>query len=101
MSGRWVMLSVTYDVDNKQVSHFLNGQPISKEPIKDENLVEQIDIGVSSICNWGKPEPMYRTDSEFVVRNLNGSMDEFSIYSGALSGNEIKDLYQLGKPNEQ
>ncbi len=101
LSGRWIMLSVTYDVDNKCVTHFMNGKVISTEPIPDKDLIEKISVGVSSICNWGKPEPKYRTDSEFVVRNLNGSMDEFSIYSGALSTDEIQSLFQVGNPNEQ
>ena len=100
LSGRWIMLSVTYDVDNKQVIHFMNGQPISRESIPSKDLVENVSMGVSSICNWGEPEPMYRTDPEFVVRNLNGSMDEFSIYSGALSEDEILNLYQIGNPND-
>lgn len=101
LSGRWIMLSVTYDVDNQCVTHFMNGQAISEDPIAQKHLIEKISVGVSSICNWGKPEPMYRTDSEFVVRNLNGSMDEFSIYSGALSKDEIQSLFQVGNPNDQ
>ena len=101
LSGRWIMLSVTYDVDNKRVTHFVNGKSVSEESIEDKNLVEKIRIGASSICNWSDPQPMYRSDAEFVVRNLNGSMDEFSIYSGALSGDEILNLFQIGNPNEQ
>lgn len=98
MSGRWVMLSVTYDVDAKVVSHFLNGAVISSESIPDSALVEVLHIGDASICNWN--EPMYRTDAKFVLRNLNGSMDEFAIYSGSLSTKEISELYRLGTPHE-
>ncbi len=100
LSGRWMMLSVTYDVDNKRVTHFVNGQSVSREVIEDEDLVEKIRVGASSLCNWSDPQPMYRSDAEFVVRNLNGSMDEFSIYSGALSNDEIRSLFQAGNPNE-
>ena len=44
---------------------------------------------------------MYRTDPTFVVRNLNGSVDEFALFSGALSSSEISGLYQAGNPNEK
>ncbi|QDS94463.1 FecR protein [Roseimaritima multifibrata] len=99
LSGRWIMLAVTYDVENARVMHFLNGEPISSAPIADKDLVESIQIGAASICNWS--EPMYRTDPQFVLRNLNGSMDEFALYSGALSADEILQLYRIGNPNEQ
>lgn len=94
LSGRWIMLSVTYDVDAKTVTHYLNGSPLSSESISDSALVESIRVGAASICNWN--EPMYRNDAKFVVRNLNGSMDELSIYSGALTEQEIMGLYRIG-----
>jgi hypothetical protein len=60
--------------------------------------VESINIGAASICNWS--EPMYRTDPKFVVRNLNGSLDEFAAFSSALSADEIMNLFRTGNPNE-
>ncbi len=98
MSGRWTMLAVTYDVDRKAVTHYLNGKPISSETISEPSLVESIRIGHASICNWS--EPMYRTDPEFVLRNLNGTLDEFAMFSGTLSDNEIEQWYESGNPNE-
>lgn len=98
LSGRWIMLATTYDVDSRRVTHFLNGEPISSEEIQDEWLVDNIKIDSGSICNWS--EPMYRTDPNFVVRNLNGNLDEFAIFSGALSPEEVLTLYQTGNPNE-
>ena len=94
------MLSVIYDVDKKCVTHFMNGQSLGQELIQDKNLAKKIRVGASSICNWSEPMLMYSTDAEFVLRNLNGSMDEFSIYSGALSNREILDLFQEGNPNQ-
>jgi hypothetical protein len=94
LSGRWIMLAVTYDVEQQRVTHYLNGSPVSSEVIPENALVESIQIGSASICNWS--EPMYRTDPEFVLRNLNGSMDEFALYSGTLSADEILQLYRVG-----
>ena len=98
LNGRWIMLAVTYDVDQAQVTHYLNGRSISSESIPENQIVNSIRIGPASICNWS--EPMYRTDPQFVLRNLNGSMDEFALYSDALSADEILQLYRDGSPNE-
>lgn len=98
LNGRWIMLAVTYDVDQARVTHYLNGNPISSQLIPENQIVESIRIGPASICNWS--EPMYRTDPKFVLRNLNGSMDEFALYSGALSTVEVMKLYRDGCPNE-
>lgn len=98
LSGKWIMLGVTYDVDARQVTHFLNGRPVSVEAIPEGALCEKAQIGAASICNWS--EPMYRTDATFVVRNLNGSMDEFAICEGSLSETEILEIYEAGNPNE-
>ncbi|MEZ6136737.1 MAG: LamG-like jellyroll fold domain-containing protein [Pirellulaceae bacterium] len=98
LSGRWTMLAVTYDVDRQKVTHYFNGKAIGSESIPDQFLVDSIRIGQASICNWS--EPMYRTDPEFVLRNLNGTMDEFAILSGALSADEILQWYETGNPNE-
>ncbi len=95
LAGKWIMLSVTYDVADRTVTHYLDGEVMSKEAIADVDLVEIIKIGESSIGNWN--DPRYRTDAEFVIRNLNGSMDEFCIYTGALSKSEINAFYRMGK----
>lgn len=99
LSGQWIMLCTVYDVDQKQVTHYVDGESIGSRSIPEGLLVDSIKIGSASICNWS--EPMYRTDPTFVVRNLNGSVDEFALFSGALSSNEISGLYQAGNPNEQ
>jgi hypothetical protein len=98
LSGRWIMLCTTYNVDAGQVTHYVNGTAISTEDIPEDCLVESINIGAASICNWS--EPMYRTDPKFVVRNLNGSLDEFAAFSSALSADEIMNLFRTGNPNE-
>ena len=99
MSGQWIMLSTVYDVDQQQVTHYVNGSPITTSTIPDELLVESIKVGSASICNWS--EPMYRTDATFVVRNLNGCVDEFAMFSGALAADEIANLFEAGNPHIQ
>lgn len=95
LSGRWLHLATTYDVDAGRTRHYLNGQVIHEESIAEELLVETTRIGAASIGNWSIPT---RPDAEFAIRNLNGSLDEFAIYSAALAPDEIKEMYQHGKP---
>jgi len=95
MSGQWLMIATVYDVDARKVTHYLNVRPLSTEAIPPEYLVESVSIGNASLGNWGLPE---REDSHFAVRNLNGSMDEFALFSAALTSKEIENIYENGKP---
>lgn len=96
LSGQWLMIATVYDVDARQVTHYLNGERLSQEAIPEDYLVEQVSIGNASLGNWGLP--VYSSDPHFAVRNLNGSMDEFALFSAALSPEEIKEMYDYGKP---
>ncbi len=95
LSGQWLMIATVYDVDARSVTHYLNGQQLSLESIPEEYLVQAVRIGNASICNWGLPE---RDEPRFAVRNLNGSLDEFALFKAALSAEEIRKLYDDGKP---
>jgi len=96
-SGQWFQIATTYDTEKRQVTHFVNGTLVSREPIEDEWLVDSVMIGAASIGNWS--EPRYKqNDPNFAIRNLNGAIDEFAIFNSALSETEIRDLYQAGKP---
>jgi Concanavalin A-like lectin/glucanases superfamily/FecR protein len=95
MSGRWLMLATVYNGDKREVMHYLNGEVLSQESIPDDFLVSDIRIGDASLCNWGLPE---RDQPKFAIRNLNGSMDEFLMYSAPLSTEEIRKLYDASKP---
>ncbi len=95
LSGRWLMIATVYDGDRCKVTHYLNGEVLSQEAIPKEYLVTHIRIGDASLCNWGLPE---RNQPRFAVRNLNGSMDEFLLFSAPLSNDEIRRLYEVSHP---
>ena len=76
-------------------THYLNGEVLSRESIPDVQLVRETRIGKASIGNWSLPT---RPDSEFAIRNLNGSIDEFALFDVALNAAEIRELYENGKP---
>ena len=95
LSGKWLHLATTFDVDSKQVCHYLNGQQIHEETIPDHQLVSTTRFGMSTIGNWTAPQ---RPDEDFAIRNLNGRMDEFALFSEALAADEIQQQYENGKP---
>ncbi|MDP3069200.1 MAG: LamG-like jellyroll fold domain-containing protein [Opitutaceae bacterium] len=95
LSGRWLMIATVYDPDARHVTHYLNGQRLSREAVPAEYLVETVSIGAASIGNWDLPN---RDEPRYAVRNLNGSMDEFALFGTALSPEEIAGLYAQGKP---
>ena len=95
LSGRWLMLATVYNGRDRYVTHYLNGQVLANEKIPAEYLVKSIRIGDASLCNWGLP---IKDKPHFAIRNLNGCMDEFLMFSTPLSDNEILKLYESSKP---
>ena len=94
LSGRWLHLAVVYNVDEKSITHFLNGDVLSRHVVPPEQVVST-RIGIATIGNWSSPT---MPDASFAIRNLNGSIDEFAVFSAALSVDEIQDIYKRGKP---
>ena len=93
-SGKWFQIATVYDVDSQSTTHYVNGQQISRDKISDEYAVNTVKIGAASIGNWNEPT---RGDPQFALRNLNGAIDEFTIFNKALSAEEISDLYTHGR----
>lgn len=96
LSGRWIHLATTFDAGKAEVIHYLDGAEIHREKSTPEHVVKTTRFGAGEIGNWGLS--LKRTDPEFVIRSLNGLMDEFAIFSGALSGPEIKSMFEAGNP---
>ena len=89
--GKWVQLAVTVDHEDRKVTHFVNGEPISTHPLKSKAAPV---IGQAQLGNWNSP----REGDSYPVRNLHGRIDEVMIYRVALSPAEIKELYTIGQP---
>lgn len=94
LSGRWLHLATTYDADVGQITHYLNGELLHQEQIDQTLVVKTTRIGAASIGNWSIPT---RSDAEFAVRNLNGSIDEFAIFAAALTADEVRVIFENGK----
>ena len=88
--GQWLHIATIYDHDMATVTHYLNGMPIHSGAIPKTQIIE---LGNSEIGNWNH----HRTANKD-IRSFNGRMDEFIIFSSALSSEEIKIMYEKGKP---
>ncbi|MFG0334510.1 MAG: LamG-like jellyroll fold domain-containing protein [Maioricimonas sp. JB049] len=95
MSGRWIHLATVFDIETGRVSHYLNGRLLDRGTIPKNLIPESTRIGTASIGNWSVPT---RPDASFAIRNLNGSIDEFLLFAAALTDDEIRDIYEHGKP---
>lgn len=86
--GQWIHLAVVYDADAKQVTHYVDGRPVSRSAIQPRPLV----IGRAEIGNWN-PSP--RRDGA-PIRHFSGRIDEFAAYARALPDEEIATMYAVG-----
>ncbi|MEM7600653.1 MAG: LamG-like jellyroll fold domain-containing protein [Verrucomicrobiota bacterium] len=95
-SGQWMHLTTVYDGEAFTISHYLNGKAISIDQIPEPLHPDKAIIGAASIGNWS--EPRYRKDAEFAVRNLNGSIDEFGIWTRPLGSEEVRSIWINSHP---
>jgi hypothetical protein len=92
--GMWQHLTVVIDGKARQVVHYLNGLPVSRRTLK---FGPPFRVGSAELGNWNArsgPNP-----APPLIRNLSGSLDEFELFSRALSDAEVRELYAKGKPD--
>jgi len=92
--GMWQHLAVVIDGKARRVVHYVNGLPVSSHTL---NLGPPVRLGSAELGNWNArsgPNP-----APSLIRNLSGSIDEFELFSRALSEAEVRELYAKGKPD--
>lgn len=88
--GQWVHLATVYDTDQERVTHYVNGEPAERQRLK-RYATGMLNIGNATIGNWSG-----RKASD--VRNFNGCMDELIIFGEALDDQEVRLIYEVGRP---
>ncbi|HSI15170.1 MAG TPA: LamG-like jellyroll fold domain-containing protein, partial [Chthoniobacter sp.] len=91
---RWHHIAVTYDNQSGEAVQYLDGQEISREISPFHQPGRPIQFGPCEIGNWGLPTQGH----QFPIRNFNGRIDEFRIYQAALSPAEVREQFEIGKP---
>lgn len=94
--GLWVHLAAVIDGDSKRVIHYLNGLPVGENMLR---IAPPYRIGVAELGNWNARG--FPKNDPFMIRNFSGAMDDFCLFSRALSGDEIHRLYSAGKPQPE
>ncbi len=79
--GRWIHLATVIDGDHQEMRHFVNGREVARAPMKRR---VPIRLGLTHLGNFDPLTPDSR-----MVRNFNGRIDEFALFSRALSAEEI------------
>ena len=92
--GQWVHLATVYDADEARVTHFVNGEPTKREPLK-QAADGLLKIGKATIGNWSVPPARHRRSS---IRNFNGCIDELIVFGEALDEQEVRRIYEVGRP---
>ena len=88
--GRWTHVATTLDSESKMISHYVNGRSFSHERMSE--LVplnfEKSLLGSSSMPKAPKGAA------------LRGSIDEFVLFEEAYKEDEIRRIYEIGRPYE-
>ncbi len=91
--GRWHHIAVTYDNASGSVVQYFDGHEVSREVSPLHQPGRAINLGPCEIGNWGLPTQGH----QFPIRNLNGAIDEFALYSDALEASEVLEMFEMGK----
>lgn len=89
--GQWVQLAVVFDRAARQVTHYVDGLAVSREPVK---VDVPLQVGSAEVGNWS----LGGNRNSQPIRNFNGRIDEFLMFARPLGDREIQQLYEQGKP---
>jgi hypothetical protein len=88
--GRWVHLVCVYNGKAGYVAHYVDGEEVSRENVR---IPTRLRLGPAEIGNW-VPQDL----REYRIRSLNGRIDEFILFNSPLTPDEIRSIYEAGKP---
>ena len=91
--GMWIHLAVVLDGNAKRVVHYVNGVPVGEKALK---IKPPFRISAAELGNWNAKG--FPKNDPFMIRNFGGALDEFCLFSRALSAEEIRALCSSGKP---
>ena len=89
--GQWVHLATTFDPKQGKVAHYLDGRPFSREAMRKKIPVLTLDGGELGNAN---AESKVASDGH----SLSGAIDEFLVFRESLDAEEIRKLYEIGRP---
>jgi hypothetical protein len=91
--GMWTHLAVVLDGKAMQLVHYMNGYSVARHKVR---LGPPYRLGSAELGNWNARVGPNPTPS--LIRNLGASLDEFELFSRALSDAEVLKPFTEGKP---
>jgi len=86
--GGWAHLAVTFDLAKMELVHYVDGVAVAVHTLRSQAPVR---FGLAELGNWND-----RPGSERVaMRHLSGAIEEFAVWSRALTPEEISDMAGL------
>jgi hypothetical protein len=73
--------------------HYVKGAPVGEKELR---IKPPFRVGAAELGNWNAQG--FPKEDSFMIRNFSGAMDEFCLFSRALTSREIAALYSTGKP---
>ncbi|QDU61841.1 FecR protein [Planctomycetes bacterium Pan216] len=89
--GRWVHLATVYDPARGAVTHYVDGEIVSRDELREPI---RLRIGPAEIGNWNS-----KGSGRHGIRSLNGRIDEFGLFGRAFSDEEIREMFDVGRPD--
>ena len=86
--NRWRHLAVATDPVHRQIACYLDGKQVLATEFSERFAVAFNDATIGS----------WKTDAGTIERGLCGRMDDLVIFSRAMTTQEIRDMYEAGKP---
>ncbi|MES2709378.1 MAG: LamG-like jellyroll fold domain-containing protein [Verrucomicrobiota bacterium] len=90
--GMWIHLAVVLDGNAKRVTHYLNGRAVAGKALR---IRPPFRVGIAELGNWNASG--FTENDPALIRNFSGAMDEFCLFSRALSADEISALRDSGR----
>jgi hypothetical protein len=104
--GTWTHLVSVVDGRSGYCNHYCNGIRVGTSNSNYKTKTVKLELGHCEIGNWGvRPSDPQWADVKLrgandATRNLHGRIDEMTIFSRALTEEEIRKLYEQGRPKE-
>ncbi|WP_035608220.1 LamG domain-containing protein [Haloferula sp. BvORR071] len=84
--GRWIHFATVIDGTAGVMKHFVNGKEVASGPMKRRPAVQ---LGLANLGNF---DPAAPEQKDGIIRSFNGRIDEFALFTRALSASEIASL---------
>jgi hypothetical protein len=89
--GKWIHLAATVDRASGVVTHYRDGRIVMQTTAA---TIPPLVLGNAEIGNW-----QAQGQRSYLIRSLNGRIDEFFILSRVVSPEEMASIYRAGSPN--